>query len=370
MKFNTILKVTFAALITMTISSQLKADWDLDSDENEGFQTLRVYLDVDDDIDETHVLIDEVLGEVILQITEYRNGIIVDLETREYDLGSFHQFAVYGGTNSVNVMRNPTFQLDQISPIGEVLFYGGALDDDLQSADLIVGYEGNDLLKNATLIHGGEGDDEIWNTNEAFGFAGNDTINNAWVAWGGEGDDVITYGIHPGFTRPDVANIFGGPGDDYIRFNVPCNYSIRGDEGNDHIVGSDYNNVIHGGAGDDFIIGGAGNDNLFGDQGDDTLHGMAGNDILFGSSGFDNLWGWEGDDHIIPGDYVEIEGYGFGNSGADRIYVKWDDFQIAYFADDFNPREGDRIIYQYSPAPVAFGVGAWQFNQAELMPNN
>jgi Ca2+-binding RTX toxin-like protein len=107
---------------------------------------------------------------------------------------------------------------------------------------------------------------------------------------GGDGDDVII-----GTEYDD--HLYGGAGNDVI-------YGLGGDDLLDGGVGDDR---LYGGAGDDRLYGGPGHDQLYGEQGDDLLHGGSGNDQLFGNEGRDALFGGIGDDYLD------------GGSGADRM---------------------------------------------------
>src|SRR5581483_8525514 len=78
--------------------------------------------------------------------------------------------------------------------------------------------------------------------------------------------------------------------------------------GNDHITGSNFDDVLkgfggsdhlNGRGGNDLIVGGAGGDNLLGGQGDDTISGGPGNDVLNGGSGNDVLNGGTGADRFV-----------------------------------------------------------------------
>jgi len=102
--------------------------------------------------------------------------------------------------------------------------------------------------------------------------------------------------------------------------------NLTGTWANEHLEGSDLDDVIDGaGGGDaiyghggddiligddgaptsynsrDVLIGGAGNDTLYGGYGDDELHGDEGNDKLYGGDGFDILDGGAGDDLLEGG---------------------------------------------------------------------
>ena len=74
---------------------------------------------------------------------------------------------------------------------------------------------------------------------------------------------------------------------------------IEGNDNNNTIIGSSYNDTIEGDDGNDLINGGSGNDYLEGDDGRDSLIGDAGNDTLDGGDGNDTLTGGAGRDVFI-----------------------------------------------------------------------
>jgi hypothetical protein len=86
----------------------------------------------------------------------------------------------------------------------------------------------------------------------------------------------------------------GGPGDDSIALGktVEAPATLRGGEGNDHLVG---------GLGNDKMVGGPGDDTLGGRAGDDALYGGPGNDALFGGLGNDKLLGGPGENILVGG---------------------------------------------------------------------
>jgi Ca2+-binding RTX toxin-like protein len=90
--------------------------------------------------------------------------------------------------------------------------------------------------------------------------------------------------------------------------------AIRGNDGNNSLIGTTASDVIYGNGGDDTISGGNGNDLLVGGAGNDTISGGSGNDILYGDSGNDVLDGGAGDDILkdSEGDdtFVFSKGYG------------------------------------------------------------
>lgn len=72
--------------------------------------------------------------------------------------------------------------------------------------------------------------------------------------------------------------------------------------GNDHLVGSEFNDTFFGGEGDDILIGNGGNDDLFGEAGHDILTGNLGDDFLAGQEGNDWLEGGVGVDFLLGGE--------------------------------------------------------------------
>ena len=90
---------------------------------------------------------------------------------------------------------------------------------------------------------------------------------------------------------------------------------LKGNNGDDRILG---------GLGDDRILGGDGNDELIGGRGDDNLIGGAGDDILIGGLGADVMVGGAGADIFVfrsieelAGDYIR----GF-ELGTDKINIQ------------------------------------------------
>jgi Ca2+-binding RTX toxin-like protein len=65
--------------------------------------------------------------------------------------------------------------------------------------------------------------------------------------------------------------------------------TVRGWNGNDHLIGQEVSITMYGGNGDDLLVGGRGDDELIGENGDDLLIGFHGIDLLFGGEGFDRF---------------------------------------------------------------------------------
>jgi Ca2+-binding RTX toxin-like protein len=154
--------------------------------------------------------------------------------------------------------------------------------------------------------------------------AGNDAFYNhtaitSW-AYGDQGDDHLVGG-----SFADVLN--GGAGDDWL----------EGSAGGDLLNGGDGNDSLYGGDGNDLLYGGLGDDLLFGGLGNDHLDAGAGNDILMGDDGSDRLFGGDGNDRLdggFDGDTDELN----GGAGLDTFVIHKRRFDSPFF-----PQENDTI---------------------------
>jgi len=201
-------------------------------------------------------------------------------------------------------------------------------------ANVIFGTAAAEFLsgsEEADIIYTNGGADNVW------GFGGNDTLvqrgGTANAMYGGAGNDV--YVIFDGSTSS--ASEFYGSGIDTLRTYVTMTtdlgagienienifyggaLTLRGNElnnriicgaasdtaygrdGNDYILGSQYNpSLLYGEEGNDTLIGGnaAGGDSLDGGNGNDTLEGRLGPDGLRGLAGNDT--------YILTNDTTDI----------------------------------------------------------------
>jgi Ca2+-binding RTX toxin-like protein len=162
-----------------------------------------------------------------------------------------------------------------------------------------------------------------------------------------------------------IENAIGGDGNDSIVGNEFEN-TLRGGDGNDELYGeqSDFwlgyawagaplyvlddadklyggegRDTLRGGWGDDLLHGDAGVDDLNGGAGGDELNGGAGDDILVGDAGADEIHGGSGDDEIYghrhkdapvdklndPNWAYEDADYLYGGDGGDTIYGGYGD---------------------------------------------
>lgn len=124
-------------------------------------------------------------------------------------------------------------------------------------------------------------------------------------------NDVLVNGQSTGVAPADVEKLElkGGPlgnlldvsGVSRATFTSLTEIELKGNGGDDTLLGSEFEDDLDGGTGNDDIEGGDGDDDLRGDEGDDTLDGGGGDDSLGGHEGDDDLLGGEGDDTLGGG---------------------------------------------------------------------
>lgn len=178
--------------------------------------------------------------------------------------------------------------------------------------DTLVGSDGDDVLGGGLgndLIDGGAGGDTAdysrWRFDTQTAIAGVSVDLGSGQATGGAGNDTLSGIEHLVGTDFDdllagdagANRLRGGAGDDRLLGNGGSD-GLDGGDGNDSLLGGDGDDVIDGGAGGDWLQGDAGSDYLVGGDGDDTVDGgdgddtidyTAGNDLLDGGAGFDTL---------------------------------------------------------------------------------
>ena len=130
------------------------------------------------------------------------------------------------------------------------------------------------------------------------------------VASGGSGNDTIV--AEASVAAPVVFS--GGAGNDKLSYAGSGVADLRGDAGDDTLIGGSNNDLLDGGTGNDSLTGNAGNDSLRGGADDDRLLGGLGLDLLIGGSGNDT-YAWVPDEGADT--YVEDAGL----AGGDRITV-------------------------------------------------
>ncbi|MDJ0770864.1 MAG: carboxypeptidase regulatory-like domain-containing protein [Ilumatobacter sp.] len=183
--------------------------------------------------------------------------------------------------------------------------------------------------------------------------AGETPTNGNDVILGTEFDDVVD-----GLAGDDTICTLGG------------NDTVDGGDGLDRIFTSWGDDIVDGGKGNDRIWGGDGNDQLngggggdrlYGEHGNDVLRGGNGNDVLEGGVGSDELRGQNGSDLVYANSAVDFSTtdvdtvYGgglfddvFGDAGNDTIYG-------GNFADVLSGKSGDDSLYGNNGADTLRG---------------
>lgn len=186
--------------------------------------------------------------------------------------------------------------------------------------DVLVGSDGVDFFYDRggdDVIRGLGGDDYVLDG------AGADAID------AGDGADIVRLASGPN-------TVSGGPGDDWVLFQLPGadpsmvdagpgDDRLDGSTGADRILGGDGDDVLSGLGGADLLFGGPGRDRVVGNRGDDVVDGGPDDDVLYGGrisglpfayDGYDLLRGGAGADRLAGGWQRDRL---FGGAGADRL---------------------------------------------------
>jgi Ca2+-binding RTX toxin-like protein len=146
--------------------------------------------------------------------------------------------------------------------------------------------------------HDGYDNDDYHPDEKGYNIIKGDDGNNK--LYGTHYDDLI-------LARGGDDKVYAKDGDDYV----------FGQKGNDWLYGGDDDDHLYGGKGKDWLYGDDGKDTLYGNRGDDYLDGGKGRDVLYGGRGDDDLYGGRGDDDLYGGrgdDYLD------GGRGDDDLY--------------------------------------------------
>lgn len=161
---------------------------------------------------------------------------------------------------------------------------------------LVTGTSDDDVIVAGpdSRVLAGAGDDAVCGSAEVFGGPGDDYIASPGSGptkyRGGSGNDVI-------LVARQFSDVRGGPGDDDITSGLG-KQSIAGGPGRDRISTGPGRDFAVGGRGADIVRGGRGSDRLEGGQGSDVLRGGSNgaDDLLVGGRGRDALYGGPGQD--------------------------------------------------------------------------
>ena len=285
------------------------------------------------------------------------------------------------GTISVNGILNQSSTGNEIINTGLISLGTGKMDFDFGNGGLTLTNSGSITgFAPGQLIETGDGADEIDNSGLIGGTLDTDTgvdvvVNSGEimgeVRLGADGDTFrnIRDGFVEGVIRGDAGNdsIVGGSlgelidggtdndtiksagGDDTIDGGIGDDLILSG-SGDDDVVGGDGADTIRTGADNDTVLGGLGNDSLRGENGNDDLNGQgdndtikggAGDDTITGDTGFDVLYGQKGNDILDGGGRSDVMNGGAGDDtmtggGGNDTFVfnrKAGDDEITDFAD-------------------------------------
>ena len=206
---------------------------------------------------------------------------------------------------------------------------GHANGDVLTEIENVTGSDYGDVLwgdGGANRLEGGEGNDELQGNDgndKLYGGAGADMLN------GGAGDDYAYY------TSSSVGVLVRLHNANAVKFGEAEGDTLTGIE---HLVGSNYNDVLAGDGEDNYLDGGGGDDVLYGGPagGDDEMYGGNGDDRIFGGKGNDILTGGEGNDYLK------------GGPGEDTLIVDGDDMDVLYGGTE-------KDTFQFFPSNVGGG---------------
>lgn len=232
---------------------------------------------------------------------------------------------VYAGSgeDSIRSQRSPALLFgdagsDTIIAEARATMYGGASDDFLQGtveANLMFGNEDNDTMlggaQRRDSLYGGKGNDSIGffiaggNNNLGLPLFGTGLGSNEGSNYlrGDQGDDLVV-----GINQRD--SLFGGRGNDNLR-GVGSSSYLDGGEGNDTLFVANVtqsspfsSSIITVGIEKTTLLGGAGNDSLVGPIGDfgggkNFLEGGDGNDTIRVFATQDTALGGAGNDFIV-----------------------------------------------------------------------
>ncbi|MEL7011094.1 MAG: calcium-binding protein, partial [Cyanobacteria bacterium J06588_4] len=202
------------------------------------------------------------------------------------------------GATGINVTLDGAGGDDTLAGGSQSDFLMGRTGDDSlrgnQGHDTLIGSSGHDILRGNSghdSIDGGSGNDSL------FGSYGNDTLV------GGAGSDRLLESGNVDFVLTDtsltglgvdsldsieLANLYGRGGDNLIDATGANNIAtvIKGDAGNNTLMGSQMSDSIFGGSGNDFLYGSSGDDTLIGNSGADVF-------VLESAAGMDTIQDFE-----------------------------------------------------------------------------
>ncbi len=225
--------------------------------------------------------------------------------------------------------------------------YGTHGDDTLTGStggDVLYGLGGNDTLGGkggADTMFGGDGDDvyEVDTAGdkviEEKGF-GTDTVKSKVnFDLAKNGDNVENLTLTGTSAKEGLGNALNN------KITAANNASLlKGEAGDDTLIGGTAKDTLFGGVGKDDLQGGVEADQLFGDAGDDKLAGGAGDDTLDGGAGADNMAGDAGNDTYIVDDKDDVVKENSGEGDKDVVVAKIEDYTLVAEVEGLTLGEG------------------------------
>lgn len=200
---------------------------------------------------------------------------------------------------------------------GNDTLLGGLGSDNLSGgdgADSLAGDEGDDTLfgGQGDSISGGAGDDQI--IVDSILLAGLD---------GGEGRDTLVLdtgsGVGGNLSGFRIESLVGSQqSDDLSMDGSATNIELFGRDGDDKLVGGEFNDLLDGGNDDDVLIGGAGRDILHGRNGDDQIYIDSLDTVFSGGDGVDSLFLLDGGNFNIDLSATSFE-FAYGGDGNETL---------------------------------------------------
>ena len=206
-----------------------------------------------------------------------------------------------------------------------------------RGADLVFdGAIGNFTLTNSGLMNGqdlamsGSGFSRLVNTGEIFATridmrsTGPAVLINRGTLTDrdGTGDLVLTGDAAAGDTVVNAGTLLGsvalGIGADFFENAGPgvTSGAVRGEAGNDTLVGGESADLLEGGSDNDKLVGRGGDDALHGGAGDDLILAGLGSDVVTGGDGTDTISGGGGDDDLSGDGAADVLA---GQDGSDLL---------------------------------------------------
>jgi Ca2+-binding RTX toxin-like protein len=270
----------------------------------------------------------------------------------------------YGGTSGVDTVSLRTWGSDLQAYVNGILRFEHPLSD--VSGIQLYGYDGGDTLTIDSSVYipatlnGGGGNDYL------AGGSGADVIDGGtgsdYMIGGGGGGDTVDYSSRTAPVQAvingaavsgefgerdtiadDVEIVYGGAGADTLQASTASHGVIfHGGDGNDHLIGSNFDDFLYGEDGDDMLDGAYGADHFYGGDGagDTISYAWRTADVMVDLRG-GGAQGQTGENDVVANDIENVLGGSgidtlIGNDAANNLYGNiGNDRLIGWGGDDF-----------------------------------